>query len=199
MESDAARAMPPRKPRNADVRGREYLTAEEVERLRRSALALGRYGERDAAMILLGFRHGFRVSELVGLRWDQVDLSRKTVYCRRSKGSKNGMHDLGRAEVTALRRLEKGNAGRSAFVFASERGGKLSRWAFDKMLRRAGLNCDPPIAVHAHMLRHACGFHLINEGHSTRRVQDHLGHRNIQHTERYTELCPDRSARLWDD
>ena len=190
---------PPRKPRNADVRGREYLTIEEVEQLRRSAAALGRHGERDSTMILVGFRHGLRVSELVGIRWDQVDFARKTLKVNRLKGSKGGMHDLGRSEVTALKRLQKANAGRSPYVFRNERGGKLGPSAFYKLLARAGLNCDPPIAVHPHMLRHACGFHLINEGHSTRRVQDHLGHRNIAHTERYTELAPDRGARLWDD
>jgi type 1 fimbriae regulatory protein FimB/type 1 fimbriae regulatory protein FimE len=190
---------PPRKPKNRDVRGREYLTADEVDRLRRAARTVGRYPDRDEGLILLGFRHGFRVSELVDVRWDQVDLERKTIYCRRLKGSKNGTHDLGRAEVTILRRLFKANGGRSAFVFANERGGKLSRWAVDKILRRAGSLCDPAIVVHPHMLRHAIGFHLINEGHSTRRVQDHLGHRQIQHTERYTELAPAGGRRLFED
>ena len=192
-----ARPAPPRKPRNEDVRGREYLTSEEVEQLRRSAASLGRHSLRDSTMILLAFRHGLRVSELVGLRRDQYDVQRKTLYVRRVKGSKSGMQDLARSEVNALNKLLKQYPG--PFLFASERGGKLSPSAFFKMLARAGRNCDPAIAVHPHMLRHACGFHLINEGHSTRRVQDHLGHRNIAHTERYTELCPDRSAKLWED
>lgn len=190
---------PPAKPRNVDVRGREYLTGEEVERLRRAALSLGRHGDRDSAMILLAYRHGLRVSELVGLRWDQVDFTRKTIYIRRLKGSRNGTHDLGRSEVTVLKRLDRANAGRSAFVFANERGGALSRWAVDKVLRRAGAHCDPPIVVHCHMLRHACGYELINDGVTTRRVQDHLGHRSIVHTERYTELAPDRGSRLFED
>jgi integrase len=150
-------------------------------------------------LILLAFRHGLRVSELVGIRWDQVDFHRMTIKINRLKGSRNGTHDLGRSELQALPKLEKSNAGRSAFVFRNERGGKLSASGFYKLLARAGANCDPAIAVHPPMLRHACGFHLINAGHSTRRVQDHLGHRNVAHTERYTELCPDRSAKRWDD
>ena len=194
-----SRSVPPRKRPNREVRGREYLTSDEVERLRRACLVLGRHPERDAALVLLGFRHGLRVSELCGLRWDQVDLVRKTLYIRRLKGSRNGTHDLGRSEVRALMRLDRLNAGRSAWVFASERGGSLSRWAVDKILRRAGAYCDPPIVVHAHMLRHACGYHLINDGYSTRRVQDHLGHRSIAHTERYTELAPDRGPKLFED
>lgn len=195
----STRTPPPRKPRNEDVRGREYLTGEEVDQLRRSAAGLGRHGHRDTTMILVAFRHGLRVSELVALRWDQVDLTKKTIYVRRKKGSKSGLQDLGRAEVNALKKLAKGATGRQAFVFRNERGGMLTPSAFYKILARAGAECDPPIAVHPHMLRHACGFHLINEGHSTRRVQDHLGHRNIAHTERYTELAPDRSKPLWDD
>ena len=189
---------PPRKRPNREVRGREYLTAEEVERLRRSASGVGRYPDRDGLMILMAFRHGFRVSELVDLRWDQVDLSRRTVFVRRLKGSRNGTHDLGKLEVSGLKKLQR-RAGGGAFVFANERGGRLTPSAFFKLLSRAGRRCDPAISVHPHMLRHACGFELINQGHSTRRVQDHLGHRNIQHTERYTELCPDRGAKLWED
>lgn len=199
MDEPTKRPAPPRKPRNESVRGREYLTSDEVDRLRRAAGSLGRHRDRDAAMILVGFRHGLRVSELVGLRWDQVDPARKALYVRRLKGSKNGTHDLGRSELAALKRLHKLNDGRSPFVFRNERGGPLTPNAFYKLLARAGRHCEPPIQVHPHMLRHACGFHLINEGHSTRRVQDHLGHRNIAHTERYTELAPDRGATLWDD
>jgi type 1 fimbriae regulatory protein FimB/type 1 fimbriae regulatory protein FimE len=190
---------PPRKPRNKDVRGREHLTEEEVDQLRRAASKLGRHGLRDACMILMCFRHGFRVSELVALRWDQIDLARETVFVRRLKRGKNNTQDLARVELSALKKLAKGSGGRQTFVFRNERGGALSRWAFDKMLRRAGAACEPPIAVHPHMLRHACGFVLINDGHSTRRVQDHLGHRNITMTERYTELVPDGGKKLWDD
>src|SRR5262249_59796968 len=105
----------------------------------------------------------------------------------------------GRAGPGGLRGLQKGTGGWSAFVFWPEGGGKLSPVGFFKLVGGLGRPWHPAISFSPHMLRHACGFHLINEGHSTRRVQDHLGHRNIQHTERYTELCPDRSARLFED
>jgi type 1 fimbriae regulatory protein FimB/type 1 fimbriae regulatory protein FimE len=190
---------PPRKPRNQEVRGREYLTLDEVEQLRRAAAKLGRYGRRDAAMILIAFRHGLRVSELVGLRWDQVDLAKRTIFVRRSKGSKSNLQDLARIEVNALKALAKASGGRSTHVFANERGGTLTPRAFYKIFQRAGEAAELALRVHPHMLRHACGFHLINEGHSTRRVQDHLGHRNIAHTEHYTDLAPGRLGKLWDD
>jgi len=54
-------------------------------------------------------------------------------------------------------------------------------------------------AVHPHMLRHACGFKLANDGHDTRALQHYLGHRNIQHTVRYTEMAPDRFKNFWRD
>ena len=66
----------PKKPRNKDVRGREYLTDKEVEALMKAARNIGRHGHRDATLILVAYRHGLRVSELVSLRSDQVDLAR---------------------------------------------------------------------------------------------------------------------------
>jgi len=74
---------PPRKPRNQDVRLREYLTETEVESLIDAADELGRYGHRDTTMILIAFRHGFRVSELVALRWDMVDLDAGLLHVTR--------------------------------------------------------------------------------------------------------------------
>jgi site-specific recombinase XerD len=53
------------------------------------------------------------------------------------------------------------------------------------------------LKAHPHMLRHACGFALANKGHDTRALQGYLGHRNIQHTVRYTELSPDRFKDFW--
>jgi type 1 fimbriae regulatory protein FimE len=188
---------PPRKPRNEDVRGKEHLTEEEVDQLRKTAGRLGRYGHRDATMILVGFRHGLRVTELVKLRWDQIDVAKKTIHVRRLKGSKSGTHDVSQVEVAALKKMAKSAKG--PYVFPNERGGHLTRSAFTKILARAGRESKPPIAVHPHMLRHACGFHLINEGFTTRRVQDHLGHRSIVVTERYTALVADPSKKLWDD
>ena len=54
-----------------------------------------------------------------------------------------------------------------------------------------------PFPIHPHMLRHACGFKLANDGHDTRALQHYLGHKNIQHTVRYTEMAPDRFKNFW--
>ena len=68
-----------------------------------------------------------------------------------------------------------------------------------KLMARAGEQAKLPFPVHPHMLRHACGYQLANEGHDTRALQHYLGHKNIQHTVRYTELAPDRFKNFWRD
>ena len=77
--------VPPPRRKNKDVRSREHLTPDEVDRLIRSANALGRHGRRDATLILLAYRHGLRVSELVALRWDMLDLKQGLLHVNRLK------------------------------------------------------------------------------------------------------------------
>jgi site-specific recombinase XerD len=69
--------------------------------------------------------------------------------------------------------------------------------SFHTLIARLGERAGMPFPIHPHMLRHACGFALANAGHDTRAVQAWLGHRNIQHTVRYTELAPDRFKDFW--
>jgi site-specific recombinase XerD len=87
----------------------------------------------------------------------------------------------------------------SSFVFVSERGTPFTTAGFARMLERAAEVAGIEIKVHPHMLRHACGFALANKGHDTRSLQAYLGHKNIQHTVRYTELAPDRFKNFWRD
>lgn len=152
------------------------------------------YGHRNATMILLAFRHGLRVSELVGLRWEQVDLELKSLYVTRLKGSKSGQHPIERDEVAALRRL---SPDRTGLVFVSYRRDAVSRRTFGAIVAQAGRDARIAFPVHPHMLRHACGYCLANRGADTRMIQDWLGHRQIQHTVWYTDLNPERFRSLW--
>ena len=86
----------------------------------------------------------------------------------------------------------------SQFVFVSERGAPFSTAGFARMLERAAVTAGIKVKVHPHMLRHACGFKLANDGHDTRALQAYLGHKNIQHV-RYTELAPTRFKNFWRD
>ena len=85
----------------------------------------------------------------------------------------------------------------SPFVFTSERGSPFTTAGFARLLERAGEAAGLGLKVHPHMLRHACGFALANKGHDTRALQAYLGHRNIQHTVRYTEISPGRFKDFW--
>jgi type 1 fimbriae regulatory protein FimB/type 1 fimbriae regulatory protein FimE len=189
------RTVTPRRRPNADLRTREYLTAAEVERVIAAAKG-NRWGHRDATMILVAFRHGLRASEVCDLRWDQVDFDTATLAVRRAKNGSPSTHPLSGDEMRALRRLRREGAP-SPFVFVSERGAPFSTAGFARMIERAGVAAKLPFPVHPHMLRHACGFALANAGHDTRAVQAYLGHRNIQHTVRYTELAPTRFKDFW--
>lgn len=189
---------PPRRISNLERRTREHLTPQEVDKLITAAGRLGRYGHRDATLILIAFRHGLRVSELVALRWDQADLEQGLLHVTRLKNGVPSTHPLRGPEIRALRRLRR-EYGLSPYVFTTERRGAMTDSSVRKIIARAGDRAGLGFPVHPHMLRHACGFKLANEGHDTRAIQHYLGHRNIQHTVRYTELAADRFKAFWKD
>jgi integrase len=190
--------MPPIRRPNSESRGREHLTPTEVEALASAAAKVGRHGARDALMIRMAFRHGLRVAELVSLRRDQVDLEAGVVHVRRVKGGLDSTHPLGGKEVRELRRIFR-DYPEGPYVFATERKGPLTDSAFRKLVARAGALAGIGLPVHPHMLRHACGFKLANDGQDTRAIQHYLGHRNIQHTVRYTQLAAGRFRDFWRD
>jgi integrase len=188
----------PIRPTNSELRSREYLTPAEVEKLMKEARQ-GRYGHRDATLILIAFRHGLRASEICDLEWSQVEFGRSaSLHVRRVKNGKPSLHPLRGDEVRALRELRR-QFPDSAFVFATERSGPFTPDAVNRLIKRIGERAGFEYMVHAHMLRHACGFALANAGHDTRAIQDWLGHKSIQHTVRYTELAPTRFKNFWRD
>jgi type 1 fimbriae regulatory protein FimB/type 1 fimbriae regulatory protein FimE len=192
------RTVRPKRRPNADLRTREYLTEAEVERLL-SATKGNRWSHRNATMMLVAYRHGLRASELTDLRWDQIDFATTTLHVRRVKQGTPSTHPILGDELRALRRLQREQRPKSAFVFTSERGSPFTIAGFARMVERAGAGAKFGFKAHPHMLRHACGYALANKGHDTRSLQAYLGHRNIQHTVRYTELAPERFKLFWKD
>ena len=187
--------MPIRLP-NAALRTREYLTEAEVDRLTDAAKS-NRHGHRDATMVLVAYRHGLRAAELVDLRWDQVELASATLHVRRVKSGTPATHPIQGDALRALRRLQREQEPKSPFVFTSERGAPFTTAGFARMVERAGAGARLGFKAHPHMLRHACGYALANKGHDTRALQAYLGHRNIQHTVRYTEMSATRFKDFW--
>ena len=163
-----------------------------------TARTRGRYGHRDATMILIAFRHGLRPAEACALRWDMIDFGQGLLHVRRVKNGTPSVQPLGGGELRALRKLKREEI-ESRFVFMTERAAPITVAGFRKMIARTGESAEFPFPVHPHMLRHACGYKLANDGQDTRAVQHYLGHKNIQHTVRYTELSPERFKSFWED
>ena len=172
---------------------RRYLTEGELDKLIKAARK-GRYGQRDATLILIMARHGLRVTEAVDLRWDQIDFAKGHLHVKRLKGGLDSVHPIQGDELRALRELKREQEPQSAFVFTSERSGPMTRSNVAKMLEVAGERAGLPYC-HPHALRHTCGHLLADAGHDTRRLQLWLGHSDIKHTARYSEL----SARPFKD
>ncbi len=190
--------VPPPRRKNSEVRSREHLTPDEVERLITSARSLGRHGHRDSTLILMDYRHGLRVSELVALRWDMVDLKQGLLHVSRLKNGVASTHPIRGPEIRALRRLKRDYPD-TPYLFVTERKGPLTTSAVRKILARAGEHAKIGLPVHPHMLRHSTGYKLANDGHDTGAIQHYLGHKNIQHTVRYTELSANRFKDFWTD
>jgi type 1 fimbriae regulatory protein FimB len=181
------------------MRDRKYLVSAEVEKLMEVAKG-SRNAARDRCLLLLMFRHGLRVSEACGLKLSQVDMDSRILHVKRLKAGLSTTHPLRGDELRVMKiwpaERTKMQPETDAF-FISERRGRLSRKTAWVMIHDYGKQADLPIAAHSHMLRHACGFALADQGADTRLIQDYLGHRNIQHTVRYTATNPARFERLW--
>ncbi|EAA0892430.1 tyrosine-type recombinase/integrase [Salmonella enterica] len=183
--------------------GRRFLTRNEISALLAASLE-GPNPERNNCLILMAFLHGFRASELLALNVADLDLKGRVVYVSRMKNGFSTVHPLLPDEVRTLKRwlrVRRGilNTGLTddGRLFVTQKGRQLSRQQFYNILsvtgKRAALSLNP----HPHMLRHACGYALADNGVDTRLIQDYLGHRNIRHTVRYTAANPARFEGIW--
>ncbi|MFZ2493487.1 MAG: tyrosine-type recombinase/integrase [Thermoanaerobaculia bacterium] len=187
----SAKFQPPRRKANSETRSREYLTVPEVRKLRDGARSTGRNPHRDGLLVLMLFRHGLRVTEEASLTWDDIHFDDGTMFVRRAKNGRESRHFMEGDEIRELKKLKRESAS-SRFVFCSERGGPLSNRSIHHIVKKAGEEAGLPFPVHPHMLRHAKGYQLAQNGADTRAIQGYLGHRDIKSTVIYTELDPNR-------
>jgi integrase len=158
--------------RNGAYRVREHLTEAEVDKLL-ATLKRNRHRNRDWLIGLMIYHHGLRVSEACDLRWDDIDLPKRTIIARRLKGSTDSVHYLERDEVNGLKllnRQQQANGTKAAYVFINERGQPFGRMGIGRMIERAGKSAGLPFPVHVHMLRHSTGYALAGRGMDTRRL-----------------------------
>lgn len=183
--------------RNSTVRPRgEWLTPEEMQRVLKAARASGEHAERNYTMVLLAYQHGLRASELCGMTWDQIDLAGGQIMVKRLKGCKSTMQPLQANEGACLRRLKRPKGSR--LVFASERGPGITRRRFAQIVRELGEAAGIPFPIHPHMLRHACGYWLANQGKNVFQIKNYLGHRRLEQAEEYCQLNPNQFKGLFD-
>ena len=164
----------------------------EVEAILRHAV-----NARDRLMILMAYRHGLRVSELVSLTWAQIDLAGGRLSARRLKGGEDTVHPLAGREIRGLRALHRQDPA-ARYVFVTSRGAPFTRNGFAKLLQKAAAKAGID-DVHPHLLRHACGFKLVNQGFDTLSLAAYLGHRQIANTKRYCRMNSGRFDGLWRD
>jgi type 1 fimbriae regulatory protein FimB/type 1 fimbriae regulatory protein FimE len=165
------------------------LTTAEVEKLIKAASG-NRHGHRDQTALLLAYRHGLRSSELVALRWDDIDLATGRIYVRRSKGGLPTVHPIGAKELRALRKLRRNTQG-STYLLLNERGSPWDVAGYQRMVART--------AMSSHALRHSCGFKLASDGQDTHAISHYLGHKSLASTAIYTALAHDRFKQFWRD
>ena len=177
--------VPPRKPKNADVRTREYLTASEIRVLKEAAAKAPQNGSRDWLLITMMYRHALRVSEATGLRWVQVDLKACSLHVNRLKNGTSAVHSLENDELHSLKQLRCDNP-KSDFIFNSQRQGPLSARQVHTIVARAGKAAGIKFPVHPHQLRHAKGFQLAERGEETSAIQAYFGHKSGCHAKIYT-------------
>jgi len=166
------------------------MTEDEVEMIIRHAA-----NDRDKLMILVAYRHGLRVSELIHLRWQQVNLDTGRLAVHRLKAGEDSVHPLSGREIRGLRKLRRRQPVGSRYVFVTERGAPMTRNGFYKLLEKAAAKAG--IAdVHPHLLRHGTGFKLVNQGMDALSLAAYLGHANIQNTKRYAKMDARRFRRV---
>jgi site-specific recombinase XerD len=185
-------------------RSREHLTPDEVQKLLAASKqkGLSRNPERDHALLFVMVRHGLRVSEARNLRMSDVNLAQKTIFIRRLKNGKSTTHPIyNGGEFKALQQylmLRATIDSEYDNVFLSEQRTPLSRTAIWTLVQKYAHAAElGDLNIHPHTLRHSTGYDLANRGADTRLIQDFLGHQNIQHTVRYTQLAPGRFANLY--
>ncbi|QLR06113.1 tyrosine-type recombinase/integrase [Providencia rettgeri] len=180
---------------------RKYITATEWVSFY-SAINGNSMASRDRVMFMMAYHHGLRVSELCNLKISDIDLDSKTVFIKRLKNGFSTTHPL---QDLTCELIKKWLDERKAFspvpdndwLFLSFYGKKISRQWIYKLSRHYSIKAGLAVNVHPHMLRHACGYALANQGLDTRLIQDYLGHKNIFHTVHYTASNSARFNKVW--
>jgi len=175
---------------------KNWVTTTEVEALRKAARKT-RHPARNELLILMLYRHGLRVSELCQLQLEQLNLDHATIFVKRSKSGIDGMHPIAGDELRLLRRYLRVRDSALPWLFISERDTPFARSSINKILERCSQDAGLT-RINPHMLRHGCGYFMINNGFDIRAVQIYLGHVSITNTAIYARYNEKQFIGMWD-
>lgn len=191
--------MPKTEYQTIDRNAKNFLTEAEMKKFL-TAARKSRHSVRDSCLILMAYRHGLRVSELVDIRLEDLDFDSARIFVRRLKGSLSTHQPIEGDELRAirawLRERENYPNAHSNYLFLSERG-PMTRQSINYLVERTRNRAKLSFKVTPHSIRHSTGYYLANKGYDTRLIQDYLGHKNIAHTVRYTRTAAHRFEGLW--
>ncbi len=182
----------------------KYLTAADVDTLLAQPDVSTPLGLRGKAMLEILYATGMRVSEIIGLRWEDFEVNLGVVRCR-GKGSKERLIPVGKSALRALETyveqarpaLAKGKS--CPYLFLNNRGGGLSRVAFWMFIRDCGRQAGIATPITPHVLRHSFATHLLERGADLRSIQLMLGHSDISTTQIYTHVVKDRLKQVYQE
>jgi len=177
-----------------------FLPIDDTERLLNGLPSGDAWAERDRAILETLYSTGLRVSELVGLDWQHVDLENECVRVF-GKGRKERIVPVGEIALDALRayRSELREEGiDTAAVFVNRRGGRLTTRSVARFVKRYALRSGTPVSASPHALRHTFATHLLNQGADLRAIQELLGHASLSTTQRYTHVNLDHLMKAYD-
>jgi type 1 fimbriae regulatory protein FimB len=175
----------------------KFLTQTELKAL---LIEAKKRSTREHAMVLIGYRHALRCSEVCNITMANIDLDAANIRCERGKGSISNWQQLAEDEVKALRAwLRKRPKSDSKFMFVSRKGSPVSRSQFFRLFKdiaqSIGLSDEK---CHPHILKHSLGTHLANAGVPPQVIQQRLGHRNIQNTMIYLSVSSAYTDRMFE-
>ena len=185
-----------------DRRLPSFLTQEEIEQLLEAPDLSKPQGQRDRALIELLYASGLRVSELVNLNLEQVDLHTREIRVR-GKGSKERMVLMGKPAATALNAyLNQGRPSllgekRSNAIFLNRYGQRIMERRVQKIIQEYAERAGIDKRVHPHMLRHTFATHLLDGSADLRVVQELLGHANLSSTQIYTHITKSQARKVY--